>query len=46
MFDTKVVDYFALNKKKGEIGVEIEAEFEEPVKASVPPQWGVELDGP
>ena len=45
MFDMKVVDYFALDKKKGEIGVEIEAEFEHPLMAAVPNPWRVDLDG-
>ena len=45
MFDVKVVDYFALDKKKGEIGVEIEAEFEHPCAAVVPSPWRVDLDG-
>lgn len=45
MFDAKVLDYFALNKTRGEIGVEIEAEFGEPVNGAVPEPWRVDLDG-
>lgn len=47
MFDKKVVDYFALSPKEGEVGIEIEMELSRLLtkKSSRPPVWRVESDG-